>query len=449
MNLVTASSAPCFISTLLVTMFLAIGSARAAANETPRLFLLEPKQLVEVKTRIKSQDAALLPAFNKLIREANRALTSGTPSVVQKELTPPSGDQHDYVSIAPYWWPNPNTSTGLPYVRRDGEVNPERDQTSDRKRLDGTVQAVKTLSIGYFLTGREEYAAQATKLLRVWFLEPATKMNPNLTYAQAIPGRTNGRGSGIIETHNLPELIDAVAMLNGSKNWDQSQQEALQDWFNAYLLWLLESPEGRTEAKAQNNHGSWYDVQVASYALFSGKNELAKKVLSEFPTKRISQQIEQDGRQPNELKRTRAWSYSLFNLEALFNAASIADKLGMDFWNYEAPDKRGIRKALDWLVPFTIGERQWSYPQISARQPEKLAPFLRRAARQYREISYENTLSKLPGATSDQRFNLLWPTPVNADPSSSKNNTFPSTVGGEIRVIGGDFSSTTLEPRRP
>jgi hypothetical protein len=245
-------------------------------------------------------------------------------------------------------------------------------------------------------------------------------MNPNLRYAQAIPGRTDGRGAGIIETHNLPELIDAVALLNGSKNWDQSIQRALQIWFNTYLIWLLESPEGRAEAKAQNNHGSWYDVQVVSYALFSGKIELAKKVLNEFPTKRISQQIEPDGRQPSELKRTQAWSYSLFNLEALFDAASVADKLRMDLWNYETADKRGIRKALDWLLPFAIGERQWSYPQMSAWQPEKLAPFLRRGALRYRKMSYENALSKLPGTTPDQRFNLLYPKPVDTQSSSSQ-----------------------------
>ena len=282
------------------------------------------------------------------------------------------------------------------------------------------VQAVKTLSLGYFFTGREEYAAQATKLLRVWFLEPATKMNPNLRYAQTIPGGNNGRGAGIIETHDLPELIDAVGMLNESKSWEESNQRALQDWFNAYLVWLLESPEGRAEAKAQNNHGSWYDVQVASYALFTGKNELAKKVFNEFPTKRIAKQIEPDGRQPLELERTQSWNYSLFNLEALFDAASIADKLGMDLWNYETQDKRGIRKALDWLLPFATGTKKWSYQQISVWQPEKLAPFLRRAALQYRETFYENALSKLPGVTADQRFNLLYPKPVAIGPSSSK-----------------------------
>jgi len=400
---------------LMVTLF---GTSTAAKE--PRLFILDAKNLVKAKEQLQSNDPAVVPAYNKLIREADRALTSETLSVIQKESTPPSGDKHDYMSIAPYWWPNPNTPNGLPYVRRDGEINPERDQTSDRKRLDNIVQAVKTLSLGYFFIGREEYAAQATKLLRVWFLEPATKMNPNLRYAQAIPGRNNGRGPGIIETHNLPELIDAVGMLNESKSWEQSNQRALQDWFNAYLIWLLESPEGRAEAKAQNNHGSWYDVQVTSYALFTGKNELAKKVLNEFPTKHTTKQIEPDGRQPRELERTQAWNYSLFNLEALFDAASIADKLGMDLWNYETQDKRGIRKALGWLLPSATGARKWSYQQISAWQPEKLAPFLRRAALRYREMSYENALSKLPGVTADQRFNLLYPKPVATGSSSSK-----------------------------
>jgi hypothetical protein len=411
-----------FVFLMLVTVYVGavVTNSCQAVDELPGVFLLDSKQILEVKARIKSRDAALLPAFNKLIREADRALTSGTFSVVQKESAPPSGDKHDYMSIAPYWWPNSNTGNSLPYVRRDGEVNPERDQVSDRKRLDNMIQAVKTLSFGYLFTRREEYAAQATKLVHGWFLAPATKMNPNLRYAQAIPGRNNGRGAGIIETHDLPKLIDAVGMLADSKAWDRNNQNALQDWFAAYLAWLLDSPEGQAQAKAQNNHGSWYDVQVASYALFAGKNELARKILNAFPTKRIAQQIEPDGRQPRELERSQAWSYSLFNLEALFDAASAADKLGMDLWNYETPDKRSIRRALDWLLPFAIGTKKWSYQQISVWQPEKLAPLLRRTALQYREMSYENALSKLPGVAADQRFNLLHPKP--AAPESPSSN---------------------------
>ena len=411
-----------FVSVALAMIFLGVGAMNpwSAVAATTQLFISDSANLMTAKNRIQSNDPAIVPAFNKLTREADRALTKGTFSVVRKELTPPSGNKHDYMSIAPYWWSNPNTPNGLPYVRRDGEVNPERDQLSDRKRLDNMVQAVKTLSLGYFFTGREAYAAQAKKLLLVWFADSATKMNPNLRYAQAIPGRNSGRGAGIIETHNLPELIDAVSMLAGSTAWNRNNQKALQDWFGAYLTWLLDSPEGRAEAQAQNNHGSWYDVQVASYGLFAGKNVLAKEILNELSTKRIAKQIETDGRQPYELERTQAWSYSLFNLEALFVAASIADKLGMDLWNYETQDKRGIRKALDWLLPFATKEKKWSYQQISAWQPEKLAPLLRRAALKYDGTSYENAIGKLPRLPADQRLHLLYPKPVTTAPSSSK-----------------------------
>jgi len=396
-----------WISVLILNELLRLHSL-AASDELPRVFVLQPSDLIEARKRVQFNDSSLLPAFNRLKHDAD-ALNAGPFSVTSKTLLPPSGDKHDYMSTAPYWWPNPNSPNGLPYVRRDGEMNPERDKASDRSTLDAMIQNVKTLGLAYFFTGRESYATQAVKLLRVWFLDEATKMNPNLKYAQAIPGRNQGRGAGIIETHNLPELIDAVGLFHGSPAWGTNDQRALQKWFDAYLTWLLESPEGRTESKARNNHGSWYDVQIASFALFVDKKDLAKTILEEFPTKRIAQQIEPDGRQPRELERTQAWNYSLFNLEALFDAASLGNKIELDLWNFETPDKRGIRKALDWLLPFAIGAKKWSYKQISSWQPEKLAPFLRRAVVRYREPSYEKAISKLSGVTADERMQLLYP----------------------------------------
>lgn len=131
--------------------------------------------------------------------------------------------------------------------------------------------------------------------------------------------------------------------------------------------------------------------------------------MSEFSAKRIAKQIDPDGRQPHELDRTQTWSYSVFNLEAFFSAASIADKLGVDLWSYPSPDKRSMRKALDWLVPIPTGEKKWTYQQISGLQPIKLAPFLRRAAIRYREPAYEKILSKFPKVTGDERWQLLYP----------------------------------------
>ena len=394
-----------------VIVGIALASSAAVAQPPPRVFVLQPGDLVETRKRLHANDASLLPALNKLKRDTDHALNGGTFSVAHKELAPPSGDKHDYMSIAPYWWPNPNTPNGLPYVRRDGEVNLERDQTSDRRRLDDLVRGVTTLALGYFFTGREDYAAHAARLLRAWFLDDATRMNPHLRYAQAVPGRNVGRAAGIIETHNLPKLVDAVGLLARSKSWSSEDQKGLQKWFDTYLAWLRESPEGRAEAKAQNNHGTWYDVQIAAFALFVDKGDMAKKVLNEMAEKRIAKQIEPDGRQPRELERTLAWSYSLFNLEALFDGASMASRLGINLWSYESPDKRSMRKALDWLLPFAAGEKKWNYPQISGLQPGKFAPFLRRAALRYREPSYENALHKLSGVTPDQRLHLLYPKP--------------------------------------
>lgn len=381
------------------------------ASESPLVFELQPTYLTESKKRLQSGDPAFRAALNRLTRDANRALKSEPFSVIHKELLPPSRDKHDYMSLAPYWWPNPNTSNGLPYVRRDGEINPERDRTRNRKHLDQLVQSVKTLGLAFYFTGSEEYAVHAAKLLRAWFLDEATKMNPHLRYAQAIPGRNIGRPEGIIETHNLPELIDAVGLLRGSNGWPQTDHKRLRDWFNSYLNWLRDSTEGKAEAKAQNNHGTWYDVQVASFALFVGRDEVAKQVLAAFAARRIAKQIELDGRQPHELARTQAWNYSTFNLEALFHTSAVADQLGIDLWNYETNDKRSIRKALDWLIPFATGEKKWTYKEISAFEPQKLAPLLRRAAIIYREPAYEEAVAKLPNLTGDERWRLLYPRP--------------------------------------
>ena len=379
------------------------------AAESPRIFILRAEDLSETKRRLESGDTTLVAALDRLKRDADRAQHDGVFSVTDKTLLPPSKDKHDYLSIAPYWWPNPNTQNGLPYMRRDGEINPERDQTSDRRRLDAMVQAVKTTALAYYLTGREDDAACAAKLLRVWFLDAATKMNPNLRYAQAVPGRNQGRAAGIIETHNLPELVDAVGLLSGSSTWKAADQKSLQAWFDAYLVWLLNDPQARDESKAENNHGTWYDVQVASYALFVNKPDIARTVLDRFAAQRIAKQIEPDGRQPRELARTQAWNYSVFNLEAFINAAAIGDKLGFDLWNYETNDKRGIRKALDWLIPFATGEKKWPYKQISVLHPETLAPLLRRAATRYREPRYEKALANLSKRAGDERWRLLNP----------------------------------------
>ena len=397
------------ITPLLALVVVIVLESRSLAVGLPRLVILDANGLIQIKERLQNRDPSFGTALTKLNHDAERALDVKPLSVTEKNLSPPTGDKHDYMSIAPYWWPNPATPNGLPFIRRDGEVNPERDRSSDRRRLENMIQTVQTLALGYFFTACEDYAAQAAKLLRVWFLDPATKMNPHLKYAQAVPGRNTGRGAGIIETHEFAELIDFVSLLKNSKAWPAREHQQWQDWMKTYLTWLVESAEGKTEAKADNNHGTWYDVQVAALAIFTARDELAKNLLTDFRDKRIAAQIQPDGRQAQELARTRAWDYAIFNLEALFDAASIAKTLGFDLWNYQTSDGRGIRKALDWLMPFAAGESKWAYSQIAPFHPEKLAPLLRRASRTYNDPRYEQAIWNLSAVRSDERWELLYP----------------------------------------
>src|SRR5262249_38542018 len=166
---------------------------------------------------------------------------------------------------------------------------------------------------------------------------------------------------------------------------------------------------GRDEAAAANNHGSWYDVQLVTYALFLGEKESVQKLLEEAKAKRIARQIEPDGRQVLELKRTKAFDYSRVNLEALFDLATLGEQVGVDLWRYETQDGRGIRKALDWLIPYATGERKWEFEQINALKGSSLAPLLRRAAVAYHQDGYEKMIEKLPNRGELGTAALLYP----------------------------------------
>jgi Alginate lyase len=397
-------------------------------SKPPRIFLSNPNHLAKIRDRIVAIEESsgsldgkviraaaidarlLLPAISELRDLADKSRKSGPFSVVtnNKPRLAPSGDKHDYVSMAPYFWPDPTKNDGLPYIRKDGQVNPEREKF-DAPPMGKMARAVHSLALAYYLVGDPQLAEHATKLLRVWFLDADTRMNPNLNYGQFIPGITDGRGIGIIDTVQLIKVVEGVGLLEGSPAWKPADQAGMEAWFRDYLQWMRTSKNGKEEAAALNNHGSWYDAQVAAYALFVGDMDTAKKVIEESKTKRIARQIERDGRQPLELKRTKGFDYSRVNLDALFALATMGDKLGVDLWNFETPDGRSMRKALDWLIPFAAGEKKWEHEQIKGVQGGTLAPFLRRAAVRYQEPRYEQLIEKLPGKGLSGVAALLYP----------------------------------------
>ncbi len=372
-----------------------------------------------MKARLSDGDPSLKPALDRLVRDAGRALGTKPPSVTDKAKAATSGDKHDYMTAAPYFWPDPDKANGLPYIRHDGKVNPEsRTDAYDRNRLSLMTRTVETLALAYYFTGKDAYAEHAAKILRVWFLDPATRMNPNLNFAQAIPGKNNGRGTGIIEGWNLVEAVDASGLLAGSSAWSNKDADGMKVWAASYLDWLLTSENGLDEARATNNHGTYYDAQVVRLALIVGRTDLAKSVAGAAMTKRIAVQIKSDGSQPLELKRTSSMGYSRFNLEAWFALATMADQVGIDVWHHQSPDGGGIRKALDFLLPYLGNKgKEWPHQQIKELDPADFAGLLREAAVVYGDEKYEAVLRTL-GDLSADRIQLLHPSSSSLDVGS-------------------------------
>lgn len=379
-------------------------TAMSAPADEPRVFLFDGAHLANMQQEIREQPEKFAEALEDLCEQADAVLDQGPWSVMDKDFMPPSGDKHDYFSLGPYWWPDPSTADGLPYIRRDGEVNPERDKY-DSPPKGRMTEAVNALARAWYFTGEEKYARRAALLLRTWFLDPATRMNPHLRFGQAVRGRNTGRGIGIIDTASWGELVDSVGLLKSSRAWTDEDQQQLQAWFRDYIRWLTTSEMGLDEADQHNNHAVYYDVQVASFALFTGDRDLAVKVLSEVGPRRIATQIEPDGSMPHELARTKSWGYTTMNLRGFLHLARLGEHVEVDLWHFHTADGRSIEQALNWLAPFVLGEKEWSHKQIATFKTKDAAIHFRRALPRLDKPNYREAASRLDNPVSQ----LLWP----------------------------------------
>ncbi|RYE22105.1 MAG: hypothetical protein EOP51_14015, partial [Sphingobacteriales bacterium] len=308
----------------IVSSICACTASRASMpNGDPEVFALDAGTLQKNKRRINANDPELTASYKLLLKDADKALAWGPVSVMEKKNNPPSGDKHDYMSLAPYHWPNPDTKDGLPYVRKDGQTNPEVKEYKDKEYLPKLCGDVHTLALAYYFSGENKYAAHAAELMRVWFLDTATKMNPNLNFGQAIKGHNTGRGAGMIDTRHFVKLIDGIGLINGSRNWSVKDQQGMQQWFSAFLNWMQTSKNGIDEMNAANNHGAWYDAQRLSMALFIGNKDLANKIVINAAD-RLDKQLDDNGYFPKELERTISLHYTSFVMEAFFNIAQMA-----------------------------------------------------------------------------------------------------------------------------
>lgn len=340
------------------------GAIHVSASTLPQVFSIDPAALAASKAQLAAGNSTLQPALNALIASANANLNIA-PMAVTDKPNPSFINSHDYVSYSPYWWPNPNTGNGLPYVYRDGQVNQAQANLGDSGNFNILLAAVNNLAVAYYLTGDARYADHAAKLLEVWFINPVTRMNPNLNHTQMIVGASNGSFEGIIDARRIYAMIDALGLLNSSTTWTQQDRTAMTSWLTQYNTWLQTSSFGKSDAAEPNNQGTWFDVQHMSILLYLGQTSAARAVAKAFASKRIATQIRSDGSQPYELARADAWVYSAFNLQAMELMANLALRVGVNLWNYQAPSGGSIRKALDYLAPYANPNTPWPHNHLN------------------------------------------------------------------------------------
>ena len=302
-----------------------------------------------------------LVAFERgrILLAANRYLNQ-SPITVTAASSPRSiGGRHDYFSEGDYWWPDPQNPGG-PYIQRDGESNPAN-FNAHRAALMRLSVHVPTLVAAWMVTKERRYAIHARRHLAAWFMDEATRMTPHLQYAQAIHGRFTGRGTGIIDTVHLVEVARAISVLERAKLLPSAEEKSFRDWFASYLSWMTTHKYGIDEREARNNHGTCWVMQVAEFARYVGREDLAVHCRDRFRTVLVPNQIAADGSFPEEMRRTKPYGYHLFNLDAMAMVCEILSTGRENLWTFTLPDGRGIRKAFEFIVPFIADKKKWPH----------------------------------------------------------------------------------------
>jgi len=311
--------------------------------------------------------AAAQPTFDAAVFDKERVIKAADQYLKEQPITitashsaRSAGGPHDFFSEGDYWWPDPNNPNG-PYIQRDGMSNPDNFVEHRRVLMRFSVQ-VPALTAAWLITAKNAYSAKAAEHLRAWFVNQDTRMNPNLQYAQAIKGITTGRGIGIIDTVHLVEVARAIEILEDSRSLSTNDISGIKRWFADYLAWMTTSKNGQEERDAKNNHGTCSLMQVAAFAHLTGDRELLNYCRDRFKNVIVPDQIDKDGRFPQELHRTKPYGYSLFNLEALTATAEILSIPDDDLFQFRTADGRGIDLAMQYMYPFIRDKKSWPKP---------------------------------------------------------------------------------------
>jgi len=299
---------------------------------------------------------------SQVMQEAAWALQQ-EPITVTTQTSPRSaGGKHDFYSEGDYWWPNP-VSADSPYIQKDGMTNPDN-FVAHRLAMIRFSQVVAALASAYQLTKDSKYFNHALLHCKAWFVDTATMMNPSLLYAQAIKGRVTGRGIGIIDAIQLIEVVQGLMdMERTNGGMDKDLYSGIRRWFDQFLTWLTTHKYGIDEMNAANNHGTCWVMQVAAFAKFTGNEKLLRFCSERYKTVLLPNQMAADGSFPQELRRTKPYGYSIFNLDAMATICQLLSSGRENLWNFQTTDGRSIKKGIEFLYPFIVDKSKWSYKQ--------------------------------------------------------------------------------------
>ena len=365
-------------------------------NNIPRTILFSGGLLDKMKREGLTEEMKA-----SLQRKADALLDSPTYAVVFRVMRAASGNPHDYCSIGTYWWPNPNTENGLPYIRRDGYGTPS---SNDPITYAAMANKAFTLALAAYYLDEPKYAAASEKTLYDWHLNPDTYMTPHAEYAQSIPGICTGRGIGIIDfSMSSYEVFDAVGILEFLGYVSEKNVTELKKWYTEFTNWTLTSENGLTEDTEPNNHGTYFDVHMLSSAIFTGREALIKKICETAYYRRFVLQIEPDGSQPLELKRTRALLYSASNTKALALLANMAAANGYE--KYLLPDARygdnAVKKSIDFIYPYYVSPETFPYQEMSFDFPAFMLSLLTWADAHFPNSGYKEKIFEIAKDASE------------------------------------------------
>lgn len=361
-----------------VLILLAFAGALLSAKA--QILPINKQRLDHLKTAYRQGNAQACKVVADYEQMATKIMKEKAPTVISKVL-PPSNDKRDYVSLSRYWWPDSTKANGLPYIRHDGKVNPEINDYASEKSMVRMSNAVDCLSMLYYVTGKKEYAENCARYLRAWFTDSITGMNPNLTYSQIIPGRTNLRGTGILSARHFCRALCMSALLDSYSGWTQTDRDKLNQWGKAFLYWMENSTQGQMEHHSKNNHGIWYDVTHMELLSFLGEKVRLKEVLHQDLMTKLDKQIATDGSLPEELARTLSFHYSTFVCEAIMQAAFMAQEVGDDLWTMKSASGKSMTDVMRYMYPYFKNPQTWNHKQIKPFDPQRATPVLLEAGK--------------------------------------------------------------------